>query len=81
MRLLKTCAVLLLAAACSNVPELEEGITPDLRRVDYPELVPIDALIAPLPAPAGQSGEIQAELDARAARLKARAQALEAQTN
>lgn len=83
MRLLKSCAPLLLAAAaaCTNVPELEEGITPDLRSAAYPDLVPLDGLLEPLPAPARQSAETQAELDARAARLRARAAALEAQTN
>lgn len=81
MRLLKSCAVLLLAAACSNVPELEEGITPDLRKAAYPDLVPLENLLEPLPAPAEQSTETQARLDARAARLRARAAALETQTN
>lgn len=83
MRLLKSCAVLLLtaAAACTNVPELEEGITPDLRKAAYPDLVPLDGLLDPLPAPAEQSAEAQARLDARAAQLQARAKALQTQTN
>ena len=83
MRLLNSCAFLLLAAAaaCTNVPELKEGITPDLRRAAYPDLVPLQGLLEPLPAPAQQSAETEAELNARAARLRARAAALEAQTN
>jgi hypothetical protein len=83
MRLPKFLPPLLLAAAaaCTNVPELEEGITPDLRRADYPDLVPLDSLMQPLPAPQEQSAETQAALDARAARLRARAAALKTQTN
>ncbi len=83
MRPLTFSALLFLAAtaACTNVPELEEGITPDLRRAPYPDLVPLDGLLEPRPAPEAQAAETQASLDARAARLQARAAALNTPTN
>ncbi|MGR3760188.1 hypothetical protein ACUXV3_08635 [Roseobacteraceae bacterium NS-SX3] len=77
-RLLLFCAAsaLLAAAACTRVPELEDRLGSDLRAAGYPELIPLDENVAPLPDPAGQSAALKRELDARSARLQARAAAL-----
>ncbi|MEL0436121.1 hypothetical protein [Phycobacter sp. K97] len=80
-----TSALLIVLAAacgaCTRVPEIEGRLTADLRDADYPDLLPLDQGLAPLPAPQDQSRELEEQLDARSARLKARAEALRRATN
>ncbi|MFV1462992.1 MULTISPECIES: hypothetical protein [unclassified Phaeobacter] len=77
MRLtLLTAAVLL--CGCARVPELEDRLTPDLRGADYPALVPLEQALTPETPPAEESKALQQTLEARAARLQARADALRA---
>ncbi|WP_264212870.1 hypothetical protein [Leisingera thetidis] len=64
------------AAACTRVPELEDRLTPDLRNADYPRLLPLDDALEPLDPPQQAGAELQAELDARSARLQRRAEAV-----
>ncbi|KIC07774.1 hypothetical protein RA19_21840 [Leisingera sp. ANG-M1] len=64
------------AAACTRVPELEDRLTPDLRGADYPKLLPLDDALEPLDPPKQAGEDLQDELDARAARLKRRAEAV-----
>lgn len=61
---------------CANVPEIGERVAPDLRDAPFPKLLPIDGLLAQTPAPQEEAAEITAGLDARVARLRARADAL-----
>lgn len=63
-------------SACSRVPEIEDQLTPDLRSASYPALIPLDTALPSKAQPAEQGAELDAELKARAARLKARASAL-----
>ncbi|MVO15698.1 hypothetical protein [Parasedimentitalea huanghaiensis] len=80
---LKSCAciIALMAAACTRVPELEDQLTPALKRADYPMLVPLESAAPPLPDPAIESTALEQELAARSARLQARAGALAASSN
>ncbi len=64
------------AMGCSRVPEIEDRLTPDLRGAAYPELIPLQDALPPQTSPAEEGAELDAELKARAARLKARAAAL-----
>ncbi|WP_251363773.1 hypothetical protein [Epibacterium ulvae] len=61
---------------CSRVPELEDRLTPDLRGAAYPTLIPLGDALPPQTVPAEEGADLDAELKARAARLKARAAAL-----
>lgn len=63
-------------AACTRVPELEDRLTPDLRNAPYPKLLPLDRTLEPLASPAVANEELEQQLDARAARLQRRAEAL-----
>ncbi|MEP1327218.1 hypothetical protein [Pseudophaeobacter sp.] len=83
LALLPICAVLAigLATGCTNEPELENRISPALRKADYPDLAPIDQLLEPLPAPQDQALELEQELEARSNRLERRAEALRRATN
>lgn len=77
-RMLKICACvgIGLLSACTQVPKLQEQITDDLKQAAYPDLVPLDQTLAPLPDPTTASSELERELAARRARLRARAQAV-----
>jgi hypothetical protein len=63
-------------AACTHEPELNNSVTPDLRNADYPDLLPLEGLLPPLPAPETQSAELEQELKARSSNLERRAEAL-----
>lgn len=64
---------LLVLSACTQFPELDRTITPALENADYPALVPLEPLLAA--AKAGRIDPVQTEatLNARIARLRARA--------
>ena len=66
---------------CTNEPELDNRISPELRQADYPDLAPIDRLLPPLPAPQQQGTALEQDLTARSNRLKRRAEALRRATN
>ena len=63
-----------LIAGCATFPLLEATPEQAVEQAAYPVLMPIDALLASVP-PAPETNP-QAELDARAAALRARAAAL-----
>lgn len=69
--------ILVALAACTQVPELEDHLTPQLRRADYPTLIPLDETLGPRPDPAAEATEIEEELAARVAALQNRARALQ----
>ncbi len=68
---------LLWLAACTQFPALDATITPELAAADYPELVPLEPLLAqasagridPVATQSGLTGRV-AGLRARAARLR-----------
>ena len=64
---------LLGASACTQFPQLDRTITPQLENADYPALVPVEPLLAQ--AKAGQVDPVQTEsqLQGRLSRLRARA--------
>ncbi|SCZ64437.1 hypothetical protein SAMN04488118_105241 [Epibacterium ulvae] len=72
-------------AACSNVPELDDQISPALRDADFPTLLPLDTALnatgLPNVTPAAEGKAVQDDLAARAARLRARAAALNSVEN
>lgn len=69
-------ALALSGAACSRVPELENQLSADLRSQPYPKLLPLGTALATEPLPEVESAALDQDLSARAARLKARAEAL-----
>ncbi len=78
-------AALLLGTACSRVPDIENQLTKDLRNAPYPALLPLNSVFAtpdtPAASPAQQGAALEQDLSARAARLRARAAALNAAQN
>lgn len=69
---------LVLAAACTRVPEIEDQLTDDLRTAPYPDLIPLNDALTERAAPAEEAQELEDDLTRRANRLKARAAALKA---
>ncbi len=73
-------AALLVGAAvlsgCAEFPALDRTITPKMEAADYPDLVPIDPLLAEAKAGRIDPLRTEAELTGRAARLDARASRL-----
>lgn len=83
-RFLKPALLVVMAAACAactRVPEIEDRLTTDMRDAAYPALLPLDDGLPTLPTPQDQSAELEEQLEARSARLKARAEALRRATN
>ncbi|WP_172293792.1 hypothetical protein [Pseudoruegeria sp. HB172150] len=62
-------------SGCSDFPDLDSAVSPEARRAEYPELVPIDGILARrgMAQLDGSEAEI---LAARAANLRARGQLL-----
>lgn len=67
----------LLIAGCTPFPALEARIGPEARRAPYPALLPMDALLARR-GTERLAPEAADEMQARVARLRARARALAA---
>ena len=70
--------MLLQAAACSEVPELDAAVPAWVDDADYPAVVPLDSALAQAPLVPEQAADIEKDVSARVARLKARAAALNA---
>ncbi|NIZ13457.1 hypothetical protein HCZ87_08660 [Phaeobacter sp. HF9A] len=68
------------AAGCTRVPQLENRISPELRNQPYPKLLPLDSALAQQPLPEEETAALTQDLDARAARLRRRAEALRNRT-
>jgi len=73
-------ALLLLAAAtaCTPVPELDETVSDDLRAAPYPALIPLEPALAAGAAEPQRAEDLERQMTARQARLRARAQRLQA---
>jgi hypothetical protein len=67
---------LLALGACTQFPALDATITPELEAAPYPDLVPLEPLLAR--AQAGQSDPVavRSDLEGRLGRLRARAAGL-----
>lgn len=70
-------ALFLALGACSGFPELEGTIPADVENADYPDLVPLEPLLARAAPAVADPVETSAALDARVAALRARANALQ----
>jgi hypothetical protein len=71
-----TLPLVLACAACTQVPELDNQIAPDVQHADYPALVPLHQALAPLPDPTERAQALEDELTARRDRLRGRARSL-----
>ncbi|MEX3315926.1 hypothetical protein [Sulfitobacter sp. PS-8MA] len=58
---------------CTQFPALDRTITPEMEAADYPDLVPIDPLLAQAEAGRIDPRQTEAQLTGRAARLETRA--------
>lgn len=70
---------LLLCAACAQVPELDDHVTPAARQAPYPALVPLDPLLQDA-SDTRITDQTDDALRARAAALRARARAMQQAT-
>ena len=69
----------LLLGACIEVPELDQAVPDWVDQSEYPALVPMDGVQTGQVLPETAAKELEDELTARAALLKQRATALNAQ--
>lgn len=60
-------------AACSPFPELDETIDAATEAADFPELVPLEPILAEAAAGSNRDPQTKSNLDARAAALRSRA--------
>ena len=60
-------------AACTQFPELDRTVSPELAASAYPALVPLEPVLAQAAAGRVDARATQASLEARVARLRARA--------
>lgn len=61
---------------CTQVPELNNTIEPDLQRAKYPELIPLDRALGMAPSPMDASAKLEDQLNARRAALQKKARDL-----
>ncbi|MEM6305765.1 MAG: hypothetical protein AAF744_13690 [Pseudomonadota bacterium] len=60
-------------SSCTQFPELDRTITPELEAADFPDLVPVEPLLAQATAGQVNAEATEAALIGRVARLRARA--------
>ncbi|MBO9452188.1 hypothetical protein J7426_18075 [Tropicibacter sp. R16_0] len=77
MKLRLAICLLPVLAACTQVPELEDKVSSQLKNAKYPKLVPIDETLGPPVAPEAEAQKVTDELEARRDSLKQRAAALQ----
>lgn len=65
--------LLLVLAACTQFPQLDETVDPATEAADFPELVPLEPILAEVAVQPDRAAETEATLAARAAALRARA--------
>ncbi|WP_415402377.1 hypothetical protein [Tateyamaria sp. SN3-11] len=63
--------------ACSQFPELDSVVDPDVANADYPPLVPIEQLLAESEPIVADPADTTQTLEARVAALRARGRALQ----
>jgi hypothetical protein len=74
LAVLPLCAALL--AACTQFPALDDSVSAQTRAAPYPDLVPLERLTSQVPSPRADASATEAALNARLARLRARAAGL-----
>ncbi|MEX0367669.1 MAG: hypothetical protein AB3N22_16490 [Ruegeria sp.] len=77
MPVLSRAIVLIALAGCTQVPALDERLTPDLRNAPYPRLIPLDDALGPPHNPQQEASELEDQLTARRDQLAARARLLQ----
>lgn len=70
------CGTLTLSGACTQFPDLDRTLTPELQASDYPALVPLAPVLASAQATGVEPERATARIDGRVAALKARAERL-----
>lgn len=78
MRLFHICVVLLLTVGCTPFPQLQGSIPKGAETADYPDLVPLDPLLANIKPKSPDAEQTANTLNARASGLQARANKLRA---
>lgn len=73
MRLTLSALALCALTACTQFPQLDETVTPDLENADFPALVPLEPILANTRTAQRDNTQTQAVLEARVASLRARA--------
>lgn len=77
VRVLIFLPVLMVAlAACTQFPELDDSVSPEVRQADFPPLVPLAPLLAANTSEPTRGADIAASLQSRVAGLNARASRL-----
>ncbi|WP_343079682.1 hypothetical protein [Ostreiculturibacter nitratireducens] len=71
-------ALVAVLSGCAQFPEVEAAMSPEAARADYPALMPIDDVLARAAEDGIAGPDLEASLQERAARLRARAAALRA---
>ncbi|MCV2891044.1 hypothetical protein [Ruegeria aquimaris] len=75
--MLRFCLIsLVLITACTQVPELDEHIGPELQGKPFPKLVSLDQTLGPPADPEDEAQKLAESLDGRRAALQAKAQRL-----
>ena len=69
-------AFVVVIAGCTQFPELDQTQTAELEAADYPELVPIEPILAQFDAPGADPIAEETNLEGRLAGLRARANRL-----
>lgn len=72
-RLCRLFCLPLILAACTQFPELDRTQTPELKAAPYPDLIPLEPLLARARMPGADPARTEASLDSRLAGLRARA--------
>lgn len=67
----------LLLGACAQFPELDGTVAPDLKNADFPSFVPLDTLSVTNARVIDDPAQTTQDLEARIAKLRARAAALQ----
>jgi hypothetical protein len=75
MRIVFALAVAVLPVACTQFPELDEAATPGVAQAPYPQLVPLESLLA-APAPVRATEETVDTVEGRVDSLRSRADRL-----
>ncbi len=73
MRLALSALALCALTACTQFPELDQTVSPDLENADFPALIPLDPILAGTRTATRDNTQTQAALEARVANLRARA--------
>ncbi|NNE52921.1 MAG: hypothetical protein HKN30_11035 [Sulfitobacter sp.] len=66
----------LILAACTQFPELENTVRPEVQEASYPELIPLEPILATVEASPVDPVQTEAALETRLASLRARANAM-----